>query len=481
MTKRFKKILFFGLCLFFVVTAPSVIFYSQGYRFDFNNKKIVQTGGIFLRVSPPGATIYLDKKLYKKIRFFFETAFINGLIPKNYEIAIEKTDYHPWNKILKVEESQVTEAKDIILFPKNPEFNLIAKKVDNFFPSPDGIQTILQVNEKNSWSLKLFNTQTQEQSELINEQELLSIQENKKINKIIFLNLIWSDDSTKILLNVSINGEQRYLRIDTKQQNKFFIVNLENNLRDVYFNPINSEEIFYLGPISEESENKTIFRLKNTGEQSMLNFPSSFSSQNIITHTAIDDSILWLNESGFVYRGRINGNKINLLQSLNLKPIIINKDANYSIIAEDSSKIFIKENEGLYYLNIEKYLFEKIFDSIKTMEFSEDKKKIVVNTKNQIEVFFLEKENGQPKREIGEKIFLAGFSNEINNLFWLNNHYVIFCLNEAIKIAEIDNRSKPNLIELTSFPEAKIFWDKKQKNLFVLSDENLFSCSDIIK
>jgi hypothetical protein len=115
------------------------------------------------------------------------------------------------------------------------------------------------------------------------------------------------------------------------------------------------------------------------------------------------------------------------------------------------------------------------------MEFSEDKKKIVVNSKNQIEVFFLEKENGQPKREIGEKIFLAGFSNEINNLFWLNNHYVIFCLNEAIKIAEIDNRSKPNLIELTSFPEAKIFWDKKQKNLFVLSDENLFSCSDIIK
>jgi len=82
MTKKTRTILFL-ICLFlFLLIAPSAIFYSQGYRFDFDSKKITQTGGLFLKVFPKSAEIYLDGKLKKKTDFFFGSILIENLLPK---------------------------------------------------------------------------------------------------------------------------------------------------------------------------------------------------------------------------------------------------------------------------------------------------------------------------------------------------------------------------------------------------------------
>ena len=115
MTKKFKRTLFITAFLFFLVSAPTLIFYSQGYRFDFANKKIVKTGGLFLKVSPPGVNIYIDHNLSNKTNFFFDSAFIDGLTPKKYQITIKKDGYYNWTKTLSVKEKQVSEAKNILL------------------------------------------------------------------------------------------------------------------------------------------------------------------------------------------------------------------------------------------------------------------------------------------------------------------------------------------------------------------------------
>lgn len=85
----------------FLLIAPSIVLYSQGYRIDFENKKITQTGGLFLKISPKQADIYLNGKLSRKTDFFFGSALIENLLPKKYKLEIKKTGYQSWKKLWK--------------------------------------------------------------------------------------------------------------------------------------------------------------------------------------------------------------------------------------------------------------------------------------------------------------------------------------------------------------------------------------------
>jgi len=125
MTRRIRRLLFCSAILFFVVATPSILFYAWGYSFDWQNKKLVLTGGLYLKSSPEKTDIYLNDKLKKE-----ETpAFIKRLLPKEYQVKITKQGFHPWQKKLRVESKLVTEAKNILLIPLNPEIETVNEEL----------------------------------------------------------------------------------------------------------------------------------------------------------------------------------------------------------------------------------------------------------------------------------------------------------------------------------------------------------------
>ncbi|MFH1423897.1 MAG: hypothetical protein ABIG29_03045 [Candidatus Nealsonbacteria bacterium] len=122
MTKKTRTILF-AICVFlFSLTAPSVIFYSQGYRFDFETRKIVQTGGLYFKVTPRSAQVYLNGKLIETTSIFTSSSLVENLLPKTYYVEIKKDGFNSWQKNMEVKERQVTEAKNITLIPQNINF-----------------------------------------------------------------------------------------------------------------------------------------------------------------------------------------------------------------------------------------------------------------------------------------------------------------------------------------------------------------------
>ncbi|MFA5746744.1 MAG: PEGA domain-containing protein, partial [Candidatus Paceibacterota bacterium] len=123
MTKKTRTILFFFLMIFFVAAATGAIFYSQGYRFDLKNLKMLKTGGISIKASPINARVFLNQKLAGTTMPMADYVFVQGLLPKTYEVKVEKDGYAPWSKTLEVEETKVTEAKSVVLFPQSIQFN----------------------------------------------------------------------------------------------------------------------------------------------------------------------------------------------------------------------------------------------------------------------------------------------------------------------------------------------------------------------
>ncbi len=515
MTKRYKKTLFTITSLFFLISAPILIFYSQGYRFDFTNKKIVKTGGLFLKISPPGANIYIDHNLSNKTNFFFDSAFIDGLTPKSYQIVIKKKDYYDWTKTLLVKEKQVTEAKNILLLPKNINFNPLLQNISSFLPSQNSNDIFLKINQDKDWVIKRFDPQTKKETMVVSQknlQKIITDEKNKnpldRQSNIIFSSLTSSPESKTILLKIIVNGQYQYFIIDLNQETSvipvisFFPSIKMDNIRDISFNDHDSNKIFFLADHKDSISSSTL-ELNNESEKNLLDsktglknslfvqnnlnqtvqlISSPLINQDVVTYKLLDNNtIIWLNYDGFLYSGKINTNKIEFPEIMNLKPLSIDANANYKIIARGLSKVFIKENERIYYLSPKEHIFKTIFNAVKKLIFDSNAKKIAIRNKNQIWLFYLEADNEQPQRVAEEKLLLENSSQNIKNLFWIDDSHILFQENNKINVIEIDNRSKPNIVELTNFPNPQILWNRQQKTLFVLSENKLNSCDNILK
>ena len=136
MTHKTRNILFITLFILFLIIAPITVFYSLGWRFDWETKKVVQTGVFYFKVWPKNVQVYINGEFKKKTDIFFSSAHIDNLLPGQYEIEIKKDGYYDWKKTLEIKKREVTEGKNIVLIPKNPNFNLLSEQVKDFFFSP---------------------------------------------------------------------------------------------------------------------------------------------------------------------------------------------------------------------------------------------------------------------------------------------------------------------------------------------------------
>src|SRR3990167_8145557 len=125
MTKKIRLIILAVCVLLFIIITPYVVLYSLGYRIDFENKKIVTTGGIYVRVLPQGSEVLIDSKINNKTGLFSNSVFVQNLLPKQHMVLIKKDGYHEYQKNLEVKENEVTKLENVILFKKNTIFEVL--------------------------------------------------------------------------------------------------------------------------------------------------------------------------------------------------------------------------------------------------------------------------------------------------------------------------------------------------------------------
>lgn len=159
-TKTTRRILFYGFVAVFILTTPPTILYAMGYSFDWQKYALVQTGGLYLKSTPNGAQIAINGKNKNTT-----PRLVSHLRPSFYEITISKNDFYPWQKTLEVLPGLVTEARNIMLFPRQTKKELSADNatstIEYYLNSPSEKQKeILAQNIASStagWLLKNDN------------------------------------------------------------------------------------------------------------------------------------------------------------------------------------------------------------------------------------------------------------------------------------------------------------------------------------
>lgn len=127
MTKKTRLIILLICAALFIMVTPMIIFYSLGYRFDFENKKVVATGGIYVKANPLGTDIIIDTNTNKKTGIFSTYVFVQNLLPKQHSVLIKKEGYFDYQKTLDVKENEVTKLEHVTLFKKDLVFTAPAE------------------------------------------------------------------------------------------------------------------------------------------------------------------------------------------------------------------------------------------------------------------------------------------------------------------------------------------------------------------
>ena len=457
MTHRSRNIIFIVLIIVFLISAPLTVCYHLGWRFDWKTRQFYQIGMFYVKAWPKTVEIYVDGKQKERTDIFFGQATINNLLPKKYYLEVKKPDYHSWGKNLEITQGSVTEVKNLVLIPENPNLNSLIGPVEEFFFSPDNNLIILKEINEGKWSLKLFDLRNNLKSHIIDEEDI-----STKGVEIIDLKV----SPKRILLELGLKETIRYYVIEIDKSPIIHELEFLDPLEEIYFHPDNDESL--IGLIS--SINKTTKRESRTLNE--INYIDEEIlepiADNVLTSTIVNKDIYYIDIEGFV----INNNK----EKLNIIPFEIKKETEYKLLVYNNY-IFIRENNDLYLLDNDTKSFTKFFESIKDQKLSYDSKKLVYYNNYEINVFYLEKQYDPPQKEAKENLFVTRFSEEIKNVFWYTDYYLIFNVGDKIKVAELDDRDKLNIVDLTEFKNPEIFFANKK--LYILSENTIYSSDQL--
>ncbi|MDQ7814856.1 MAG: PEGA domain-containing protein [Patescibacteria group bacterium] len=137
--RRILPLIFF---VAFIAVAPTILFYTSGYRWNPKKGKVERNGTVIIDSVPTDATIYVDDRPLDKTTPFT----IQDMAPGTHQFRIERSGYTSWSKSLDVYPEKVTFANSVYLWKQSePQFTLnTPAKHDSI--SPDGTRLVLVDN-----------------------------------------------------------------------------------------------------------------------------------------------------------------------------------------------------------------------------------------------------------------------------------------------------------------------------------------------
>ncbi|MCI0479567.1 PEGA domain-containing protein, partial [Candidatus Uhrbacteria bacterium] len=138
-----RRILPWIFVIAFAATAPVLVFYTAGYRWNPKKEKIERNGTLIFDTRPTGASILLNGKATGHVT----PRTIQNVTPGTYRIRYELEGHHAWEKTLDVQAERVTFANDVRLWRQRDPVKVITGDVVVLEPSPNGRYVVTAAND----------------------------------------------------------------------------------------------------------------------------------------------------------------------------------------------------------------------------------------------------------------------------------------------------------------------------------------------
>lgn len=199
---RVRRLIYLTFILLFLLAAPILIFYTAGYRYNWQKSKVEQTGVLLMDVKPAEAKITLNRMLQSAER----PLRLASLPPNYYLLRTEKEGYFPWQKNLEVKAKESILLYDIVLFKQNSPLLLDNGQIQTLSLSPREDKIIYLDNNK----VKIFS---------LKDEKAITLFQTSRPNQ--QTDLSWSENGNFILLKESQVDKNYYTVLDINNSQEF--------------------------------------------------------------------------------------------------------------------------------------------------------------------------------------------------------------------------------------------------------------------
>lgn len=156
LTKPWRRALLITCFVLFFILFPIIVMLAAGYRYDWHNGLLRETGSINIDVKPTNAKIFLNDVEIKEnlpIR-------LNNITPRKYTVKITTPGYYDWQKEIDVKNKQTSYIKEVSLLKKEEPQKISSHSGLEMSLSSDG-RYLAYYYEKGVWVYDR-NTQTEQ-------------------------------------------------------------------------------------------------------------------------------------------------------------------------------------------------------------------------------------------------------------------------------------------------------------------------------
>lgn len=349
MTKKIRLIIFSVCSVLFFIVAPYIVVYSLGYRIDFEQKKLVITGGIYVRALPLGSDVIVDSKISNRTSLLSPTVFVQNLLPKQHSILIKKDGYYDYKKNLEVKEKEVVRLERVILFKEKIPFEILTDKTSSPFLIKESEKLFIIKNGD------LYKNSPEKASAIL--KKILSFETSG--NNIIWLSLdgfLYSssqdgkttDKLSKTPLKINKNSSYKFTIISQNiflfENNNLLLFNQKTKTFETFYAPVKDLKISPDGQkILYYNDNEIIYSYLNADNPEKV-FLNRFS-EKIGDCFWLNDNYLIFNLAGKIVISEIDNrdsiNTITLPQTLspNDKIFLNQQDKKLYILTKDNTLV----------------------------------------------------------------------------------------------------------------------------------------------
>ncbi len=436
MEKVRRSIFFWTLTLLFFVIAPALVLYARGYRIDFQKDVFVHSGTIALKTNPQDVQISLNGRLEEATASRMNNSLnVSGLIPREYRLTISASGFNDWNKKTEVHSGLASEFWNILLTRKEyAKTTYATSSVEKFFISPEDKFIALENLQDGVTTVDILNIKNNELTQTYSFSDWQLIPAARKEN------IEWSPKEDHLLIPL----EKKSPLENTAIIFSYFVANpadgtsfnlnefLEKeDLKNTRWHPKDKDYLFFL-------EGTNLFRASITDKNDLI-----LVDQDVSSFDLADNGVYYSQlPNELVFRKNLDG-KSGKIQITFTSPKE-NQVLNEKLIVYDETRIaFLDKDKNLFLFNQGQYkeYLQKIGSSVEGIQFSDDGKKLLFWSTNEISVHFLRDWNVQPLRVENETKEITRYAEKVNNVQWFKDYeHVIFAIGPFIKIIELDNR-----------------------------------------
>lgn len=458
--KRLRRLLFFGFIAAFGITTAVVLFFAFGYRYSFERGIFVYSGSITLKTIPQEVVVTLDGEPVsaQSLGILNNSMHITGLMPGEHQVEVTAPGYLPWKRHALVTSGRSTEFWNILLTREEyVETELPATEGTlRIFPGPETQLFALVKERGGTLSLVLLNRNTGVASELFTTTDATF--------DLLSTGVSWSPDGNWIFFPFTQENRSTsvLLNTNTRETLSLHALHPDRSIDRIGFLPDSQARFFYL-------VDRDVYELDLSQETPTPLFKSS----GIRTANFSGNFLYGVHESdGHIERFRGSDAAPTPEHITPGAPDHLNIQA-ATLVVYDEDRLVLLERTGKRRLFVynqspdQEYGFREIGSNVSDIQFSDDGKKLLFFSRNEINVYFFRPWEVQPERAENSILQIARFSDPITSPVWSEDYeHILFLHGNTVKVVELDHRDHRSLSDLVTFPHEPL-------SIMTTFDENL--------